>query len=72
MVAVNAIQEEIGGNGAKMIANRLMPDVAVVLDVTHATDTPGIDKAKHGDVTLGAAPASPTALATIPWWCNAP
>lgn len=57
VVAVNAIQEEIGGNGAKMIANRLMPDVAVVLDVTHATDTPGIDKAKHGDVTLGGGPS---------------
>jgi endoglucanase len=56
VVAVNAIQEEIGGNGAKMIAHRLMPDVAVVLDVTHATDTPGIDKAKHGDVTLGGGP----------------
>jgi endoglucanase len=39
-----------------MIAHRLMPDVAVVLDVTHATDTPGIDKAKHGDVTLGGGP----------------
>jgi len=57
VIAVNAVQEEIGGNGAKMIANRLMPDVAVVLDVTHATDTPGIDKAKHGDVKLGGGPS---------------
>ncbi|HSJ04188.1 MAG TPA: M20/M25/M40 family metallo-hydrolase [Verrucomicrobium sp.] len=57
VIAVNAIQEEIGGNGAKMIAHRLEPDVAVVLDVTHATDTPGIDKAKHGDVTLGGGPS---------------
>jgi len=54
---VNAVQEEIGGNGAKMITHRLMPDVAVCLDVTHATDTPGIDKAKHGAVTLGGGPS---------------
>lgn len=54
---VNAVQEEIGGHGARMIAYRLYPDVAVCLDVTHATDTPGIDKAKHGDVKLGNGPS---------------
>jgi endoglucanase len=54
--AVNAVQEEIGGNGAKMITHRLRPDVAVCLDVTHATDTPGIDKAKHGATVLGGGP----------------
>lgn len=55
--AVNAVQEEIGGNGAKMVAHRLAPDVCVVLDVTHATDTPGIDQAVHGEVTLGGGPS---------------
>jgi len=39
-----------------MAAYRLKPDVAIVLDVTHATDTPGIDQAKHGEVILGAGP----------------
>lgn len=57
VIAVNAVQEEIGGHGAKMVTFRLMPDVAVCLDVTHATDTPGIDKAKHGDVRLGGGPS---------------
>ncbi len=57
VIAVNAVQEEIGGHGAKMVTHRLMPDVAVCLDVTHATDTPGIDKAKHGAVKLGAGPS---------------
>ncbi len=57
VIAVNAVQEEIGGHGAKMVTHRLMPDVAVCLDVTHATDTPGIDKAKHGSVKLGAGPS---------------
>jgi putative aminopeptidase FrvX len=54
--AVNAVQEEIGGNGASMIAHRLMPDLAIVLDVTHATDSPGVSKEKHGAVKLGEGP----------------
>ena len=55
--AANCVQEEIGGNGAKMLAYRLQPDAAVVLDVTHATDSPGISNAKHGEVKLGAGPS---------------
>jgi len=55
--AVNAVQEEIGGHGARMIAHRLMPDVAVVLDVTHATDTPNVDEKKHGAIKLGSGPS---------------
>lgn len=55
--AVNAVQEEIGGHGAKMAAHRLMPDLCIVLDVTHATDTPGIDEARHGAVKLGGGPS---------------
>jgi endoglucanase len=57
VIAVNAVQEEIGGHGARMVTHRLMPDVAVCLDVTHATDSPGIDKAKHGEVKLGGGPS---------------
>lgn len=57
VIAVNAVQEEIGGHGAKMVAHRLMPDVCIVLDVTHATDTPGIDQAQHGEVKLGGGPS---------------
>lgn len=56
VVAVNAVQEEIGGGGARMATYRLQPQLAVVLDVTHATDSPGIEKAKHGDVKLGGGP----------------
>jgi endoglucanase len=57
VVALNAVQEEIGGHGARMAAHRLKPDVCLVLDVTHATDSPGIEHAKHGKVTLGGGPA---------------
>jgi endoglucanase len=56
MHAVNAVQEEIGGSGAKMIAYRLQPRIAIVLDVTHATDSPGVDKNKHGFIKLGGGP----------------
>jgi putative aminopeptidase FrvX len=54
--AVNAVQEEIGGSGMKMISYRLKPNVAIVLDVTHATDSPGIDRNKHGSIKLGHGP----------------
>lgn len=64
--AVNSVQEEVGGHGAKMVAHRLMPDVAVVLDVTHATDTPGIEKSKHGQVTLGGGPTLTHGIANHP------
>ncbi len=57
VIGVNAVQEEIGGHGARMIAHRLMPDLALVLDVTHATDTPEVSQRKHGAVTLGGGPS---------------
>lgn len=57
VIAVNAVQEEIGGNGATMVAHRLKPDAALVLDVTHATDTPAVDVKKHGQVSLGGGPS---------------
>ncbi len=57
LVCLNAVQEEIGGNGAMMATYRLKPDLCVCLDVTHATDTPGIDPNKFGRVNLGEGPA---------------
>ena len=56
IVALNAVQEEIGGNGATMATYAIKPDVAICLDVTHATDTPGLDHSKVGKVTLGGGP----------------
>ena len=57
--AVATTREEIAatGGGARTSAHRLEPDVAVVVDVTHATDYPGLDKRKHGDYRLGGGPA---------------
>ncbi|MGJ8726221.1 MAG: M20/M25/M40 family metallo-hydrolase [Roseibacillus sp.] len=56
LVCLNAVQEEIGGFGAKMATNRIHPTACVCLDVTHATDTPGLSPAKTGDVKLGEGP----------------
>ena len=56
VVAVSTVQEEVGLRGAAMIAESLAPDVALVTDVTHATDSPGINHAKHGKCVLGGGP----------------
>ena len=57
VVAVNSVQEEIGGFGARMMSYRLDPDLALVTDVTHATDSPGIDHKEHGTVRLSYGPS---------------
>jgi endoglucanase len=59
VTAVATTREEIAatGGGARSSANHLQPDVAIVIDVTHATDYPGIEKRKHGDYRLGEGPA---------------
>ena len=54
--AVSNVQEEVGLLGARQIAYSLKPDVAVVVDVTHATDYPTVNKPQHGDVKVGAGP----------------
>ncbi|HSM15968.1 MAG TPA: M42 family metallopeptidase [Gemmatimonadales bacterium] len=58
VTAVATSQEEIGysGGGARTSATGLEADVAIVVDVTHATDHPGAEKKKHGDIKLGAGP----------------
>jgi endoglucanase len=55
--AVSNIMEEVGLLGARQIAYSLQPDVALVVDVTHATDYPTVSQAAHGDVKLGHGPA---------------
>jgi endoglucanase len=55
--AVAAVQEEIGLYGARTSAFELRPDLAVAIDVTHATDAPGIDEKEVGSHPLGSGPA---------------
>lgn len=54
--SVSTVQEEIGLRGAKTAAGSINPDVAIAVDVTHASDCPTIDKNKQGDVKLGGGP----------------
>lgn len=53
---VSTVQEEIGLRGAQTSAFGLEPDVGIAVDVTHATDCPGIDKRQRGAVSLGGGP----------------
>ncbi len=54
---VNSVQEEIGLRGAQMIAERIKPNVAIVTDVTHDTQSPMYDKKKSGDIKAGNGPS---------------
>jgi endoglucanase len=56
VAGVAAVQEEIGINGARTSAYLLEPEIAVVVDVTHATDPPGIEEKESGSHALGSGP----------------
>jgi endoglucanase len=56
VVAVAAVQEEIGCYGAGMAAFRLDPDVAIAIDVTQSVDHPGTEKKRFGDIRMGRGP----------------
>ena len=56
--AVATTREEIAytGGGARTSAVGIDPQVALVVDVTHATDYPGAEKKRTGEHKLGAGP----------------
>jgi putative aminopeptidase FrvX len=56
VVAVAAVQEETTFGGATTTAYALRPDVAIIVDVTHATDAPGVDAAEIGAHPFGSGP----------------
>jgi len=58
VVAVATTQEEIAyhGGGALICAQCLAPQMAIVVDVTFATDHPNIDKKEIGESKMGAGP----------------
>lgn len=53
---VNSVQEEVGLNGAQMISRRIKPNIAVVTDVCHCTQTPMMNKISSGDQACGKGP----------------
>lgn len=54
--AVSTVQEEIGLRGAHTSAFGLDPQLAIAVDVNHATDCPTIKKHQLGEVRLGGGP----------------
>lgn len=60
LYVVNSVQEEIGLRGAEMMSRRLKPNVAIVTDVTHDTQSPMYDKKLQGDTRCGGGPAVTT------------
>lgn len=56
ILVVSNIMEEVGLFGARQIAYSLKPDVALVVDVTHATDYPCVNQCAHGDIKMGQGP----------------
>ena len=58
VTAVATTQEEIGysGGGARPSAYRLDPRLAVVVDLTFATDAPGVEKKQLGEHRIGSGP----------------
>ncbi len=51
-----AAQEETTFGGSRTSAFTLEPDAAIVVDVTHATDAPGIEVKESGKHPLGSGP----------------
>lgn len=56
LYVVNAVQEEIGLRGAEMIVRRLKPNMAIITDVTHDTQSPMYNKKEQGDLKCGGGP----------------
>lgn len=68
VAAVATTQEEIGyhGGGARASAFGLDPHIAIVVDVTFATDAPGIEKKELGEHNLGGGPVLARGSASHP------
>jgi putative aminopeptidase FrvX len=56
LVAVATAQEETTFGGARTSAFALDPDVAIVVDVTFASDVPGVEASEVGSQKLGSGP----------------
>ena len=50
---VNSVQEEVGLRGAEMIVQTIKPNIAIVTDVCHDTQSPMMNKISGGDLACG-------------------
>ena len=51
--ATSTVQEEVGLRGARTAAYFINPQVGIAVDVGIATDFPGVDKKKEGEIRVG-------------------
>jgi len=56
VAACGVVQEEITFGGSRTSSYRLQPDVAIVVDVTHETGSPGVDVNEIGKHEFGSGP----------------
>jgi putative aminopeptidase FrvX len=66
VAAVATVQEEITFAGARTSAFAFDPQVAIVVDVTHATDYPDANKRQIGEIKLGGGPVISRGSASSP------
>ncbi|HSH67104.1 MAG TPA: M28 family peptidase [Bacteroidia bacterium] len=52
----NSVQEEVGLRGAEMITQTIKPNVAIITDVCHDTQSPMMNKVSSGDISCGKGP----------------
>jgi endoglucanase len=64
--AVAAVQEEVGLFGGRTSAYSLEPDVAIAIDVCHATDHPDADVRGIGKIKIGGGPVFARGAAVHP------
>ena len=56
VIAASSVQEEVGLIGGTMNVDNVQPDAFFAIDVTHATDTPGVNHSQHGKTVIGDGP----------------
>ncbi len=56
LYSVSTVQEEVGLRGGTTSTYGVQPDAGIVVEVTHATDYPGVEKQGIGDVEVGKGP----------------
>lgn len=54
--AVSTVNEETNMGGAYFSGARIQPNIGIACDVTFATDYPGVNKNKHGEIDLDKGP----------------
>lgn len=64
--AVASVGEETTMKGARTSSFKIDPDIAIAVDVTFTSDTPGADKRKFGEVNLGKGPVLALGAAVHP------